>query len=227
MFLVDEKVVYPGYGVALISKLVRRLISGKQTSFYELKFFNKDMAVLVPEDRIEAVGIRRLSTEQDLNSMFKLLSEPVKKNSDEAGVNNWNRRNKKYQLNLRSGDLLKLCYIYRDLQIISKTKELSFGERNLKSKIELLLIEEISVVKGIDKEKASKYLQRSFLLAQKVSGDDSGFLDGISIQQIELESQFTESQTVTFSEKSLPELSLKEKLSAKRAKKISDQSVNI
>ncbi|MCX5923517.1 MAG: hypothetical protein NTU89_03020 [Candidatus Dependentiae bacterium] len=227
MFLVDEKVVYPGYGVALISKLVRRLISGKQTSFYELKFFNKDMAVLVPEDRIEAVGIRRLSTEQDLNSMFKLLSEPVKKNSDEAGVNNWNRRNKKYQLNLRSGDLLKLCYIYRDLQIISKTKELSFGERNLKSKIELLLIEEISVVKGIDKEKASKYLQRSFLLAQKVPGDDSGFLDGISIQQIELESQFAESQTVTYSEKSLPELSLKEKLSAKRAKKISDQSVNI
>ncbi len=171
MFLVDEKVVYPGYGVALISKLVRRFISGKQTSFYELKFFNKDMAVLVPEDRIEAVGIRRLSTDEDLNSMFKLLSEPIKKNSDEIGVNNWNRRNKKYQLSLRSGDLLKLCYIYRDLQLISRTKELSFGERNLKSKIELLLIEEISVVKNIDKEKASKYLQRSFLLAQKATED--------------------------------------------------------
>ena len=171
MFLVDEKVVYPGYGVALISKLVRRFISGKQTSFYELKFFNKDMAVLVPEDRIEAVGIRRLSTDEDLNSMFKLLSEPIKKSSDEIGVNNWNRRNKKYQLSLRSGDLLKLCYIYRDLQLISRTKELSFGERNLKSKIELLLVEEISVVKNIDKEKASKYLQRSFMLAQKATED--------------------------------------------------------
>ncbi|MFA5999007.1 MAG: CarD family transcriptional regulator [Candidatus Babeliales bacterium] len=175
MFLVDEKVVYPGYGVALISKLVRRLISGKQTSFYELKFFNKDMAVLVPEDRIEAVGIRRLSTEQDLNSMFKLLAEPIKKSSDELGINNWNRRNKKYQLSLRSGDLLKLCHIYRDLQLISHTKELSFGERNLKSKIELLLIEEIAVVKNIDKDKASKYLQKSFLLAQKTSGDEKSF----------------------------------------------------
>jgi CarD family transcriptional regulator len=221
MFLVDEKVVYPGYGVALISKLVRRLISGKQTSFYELKFFNKDMAVLVPEDRIEAVGIRRLSTEQDLNSMFKLLSEPVKKNSDEAGVNNWNRRNKKYQLNLRSGDLLKLCYIYRDLQIISKTKELSFGERNLKSKIELLLIEEISVVKGIDKEKASKYLQRSFLLAQKVSGDDSDLLDGVSLQP-QMEQAQEEVQPVGFATSSL-----QEKLLAKRTKKLSDQSINL
>lgn len=220
MFLVDEKVVYPGYGVALISKLVRRLISGKQTSFYELKFFNKDMAVLVPEDRIEAVGIRRLSTEQDLNSMFKLLSEPVKKNSDEAGVNNWNRRNKKYQLNLRSGDLLKLCYIYRDLQIISKTKELSFGERNLKSKIELLLIEEISVVKGIDKEKASKYLQRSFLLAQKLSGDDS-FVDGLSGKPaVELENEQIKSISLSGD-------SFKGKLSKRSKVSTVDQSVNI
>lgn len=169
MFLVNEKVVYPGYGVAFISKLVKRLISGKQTSFYELKFFNKDMAVLVPEDRLEAVGIRRLSSDEDLESMFKVLSEPVVRIDHEVGLNNWNRRNKKYQLNLRSGDLIKICQIYKDLQVISQTKELSFGERNLKTKIEQLLIEEISVVKNIDREKALKFLQRSFLAAQKSS----------------------------------------------------------
>ncbi len=168
MFLVNEKVVYPGYGVALISKLVKRLVSGKQTSFYELKFFNKDMAVLVPEDRIEEVGIRRLSTEQDLDMMFKVLSEPYKRNDLEVGLNNWNKRNKKYQLNLRSGDLLKICYIYKDLEWISKTKELSFGERTLKSKIEQLLVEEISVVKNVNQEKALKYLHKSFLIGHKV-----------------------------------------------------------
>ena len=196
MFLVDEKVVYPGYGVALISKLVRRLISGKQTSFYELKFFNKDMAVLVPEDRIEAVGIRRLSTDEDLNSMFKLLAEPIKKTNDELGINNWNRRNKKYQLSLRSGDLLKLCHIYRDLQLISHTKELSFGERNLKAKIELLLIEEIAVVKNIDKEKAAKYLQKSFLLAQKTSEDEKSSTVAQSVVAQSVVQQATDTSTL-------------------------------
>ncbi len=169
MFLVNEKVVYPGYGVAFISKLVKRLISGKQTSFYELKFFNKDMAVLVPEDRLEAVGIRRLSSQQDLESMFQVLSEPITRTEHEVGLNNWNRRNKKYQLNLRSGNLIKICQIYKDLQVISQTKELSFGERNLKSKIEHLLIEEISVVKDIDREKALKFLQKTFLGACKAN----------------------------------------------------------
>lgn len=168
MFLVNEKVVYPGYGVAFISKLVIRLISGKQTSFYELKFFNKDMAVLVPEDRLEAVGIRRLSSNEDLEAMFKILSEPIVRPEYEVGLNNWNRRNKKYQLNLRSGDLLKISQIYKDLQIISQSKELSFGERNLKSKIEQLLIEEISVVKNIDRDKALKFLQKTFLGASKI-----------------------------------------------------------
>lgn len=169
MFLVNEKVVYPGYGVALISKLVKRLISGRPTSFYELKFFNKDMAVLVPEDRIEAVGIRRLSSDEDLELMFKVLSEPIHKGEYEVGFNNWNKRNKKYQLNLRSGDLIKICHIYKDLQWISQTKELSFGERTLKSKIEQLLIEEISVVKDIDKDNALKYLHKSFVAAQQTS----------------------------------------------------------
>lgn len=179
MFLVNEKVVYPGYGVALISKLVKRLISGKQTSFYELKFFNKDMAVLVPEDRIEAVGIRRLSSDQDLEMMFKVLSEPVEKNEYEIGLNNWNKRNKKYQLNLRSGDLIKICHIYKDLQWISQNKELSFGERTLKLKIEQLLIEEISVVKNVDKEKALKYLNKSFIMAQKAKQEQQKKADDL------------------------------------------------
>jgi CarD family transcriptional regulator len=174
MFLVNEKVVYPGYGVAFISKLVKRLISGKQTSFYELKFFNKDMAVLVPEDRLEAVGIRRLSSQEDLESMFKVLSEPVARTEYEVGLNNWNRRNKKYQLNLRSGDLIKICQIYKDLQVISQTKELSFGERNLKTKIEQLLIEEISVVKNIDLDRALKFLQKTFLGACKDQDSSKG-----------------------------------------------------
>lgn len=167
MFLVNDKVVYPGYGVALISNLVQRFVSGKMTSFYELKFFNKDMSVLIPEDRIEAAGIRKLSSDQDLEEMFKILSEPFKKGNYEIGFNNWNKRNKKYQLNLRSGDLLKICHIYKDLEWISKSKELSFGERNLKTKIEQLLIEEISIVKNIDKEKALKTLHKSFIGARQ------------------------------------------------------------
>ena len=169
MFQVNEKVVYPGYGVAIISKLVKRQVAGRLTSFYELKFYDKDMAVLVPEDRLEVVGIRRLSTDADLQDMFNILKQPVEHQKQEVGVNNWNRRNKKYQLDLRSGDLFKLSSIYRDLQTISHDKELSFGERNLHNKIESMLIEEISAVRNIDKKSALAFLKKSVVCTKKAN----------------------------------------------------------
>lgn len=165
MFLLNEKVVYPGYGVAIINKLVHRCVAGQKLNFYELRFFDKDMSVLIPEHKIQEVGIRRLSTKHELNSMFRILEEPFEVQKYEVGINNWNRRNKKYQLDLRSGDLFKLSYIYRDLKTISHEKELSFGERTLCHKIETMLIEEISAVRNIDKQAAYSCLKDSLKLA--------------------------------------------------------------
>ncbi len=184
MFLVSEKVVYPGYGVAIINKLVKRDVAGKTTNFYELKFFDKDMAVLIPEDRIEEAGIRRLSSSNDLKSMFEILNQPFEHQKHEVGVNNWNRRNKKYQLALRSGDLLKISYIYRDLQSISQEKELSFGERTLCSKIESMLIEEISAVKNIGKKEAIQCLKRSVKYASKIDSENGISFEHLKAQEI-------------------------------------------
>ncbi len=168
MFQVNEKVVYPGYGVATIHKLVQRMVAGRATFFYELKFFDKEMSVLIPEEKLEAAGIRRLSTADDLQSMFHILNKPFVYQKQEVGINNWNRRNKKYQLDLRSGDLFRLSYIYRDLQSISCDKELSFGERSLYNKIESMLIEEISAVKNIGKKEAMQHLKKSIKGARKL-----------------------------------------------------------
>lgn len=184
MFLVNEKVVYPGYGVAIINKLVKRHVAGIATNFYELKFFDKDMAVLIPENRIEEAGIRRLSTTEDLKSMFKILNQPFEHQKHEVGVNNWNRRNKKYQLDLRSGDLFKLSCIYRDLQSISQDKELSFGERTLCSKIESMLVEEISAVKNIGKKEAIQCLKKSVKCAKKSMVEEEPSFNKLEIQGI-------------------------------------------
>ena len=164
MFLLNEKVVYPGYGVALISRKVERIVAGAITTFFELKFFTKDMTILVPEDRLESVGIRRLSSEQSIQDMMDLLQGRACKKTVtcDSGVVNWNKRNKDYQFKLRSGDILKISTIYKDLQTVGFDKELSFGERNLLSQIENLLVEEISVVLNVTKEQALQELRKPF-----------------------------------------------------------------
>jgi len=160
MFNLNEKVVYPGHGVAKVSCIVEKIVGGVVTKFLELKFFNKDMTILVPMESSVAVGLRRLSSRKNIEGAMKILSEPV--GGFENNNVNWNKRNKEYQCKLRSGDIYEVCKIYRDLKYISSQKELSFGEKDLLSKTESLLAEEISIVNNEGEEKTIQSLRSMF-----------------------------------------------------------------
>ena len=147
MFALNENVVYPGYGVARVNRVIERVVGQHTTHFYELKFLHRDMAILVPVDNLAAVGVRMLSSPDYVEAVFKMLAVPAHKDlSADGTVSSWNKRNKKYQTLLRSGDLIEISKIYRDLQYLAQTKELSFGERALLMQTEALLSEEIAMV---------------------------------------------------------------------------------
>lgn len=158
MFSLNEKVVYPGHGVALINRIIERKVAGTMTRFFELKFLHKDMTILVPVHNMISVGIRPLSSRQNINEVLKLLEQPVAPLHQEV-VANWNKRNKEYQGKIRTGDLREIGEIYRDLKYIEHQKELSFGEKNLLHQTESLLVEEISIVNNIHEEKAAELLR--------------------------------------------------------------------
>lgn len=161
MFSLNEKVVYPGHGVAKISRIIFKNIAGQKQQFFELIFLNKDMTILVPTSNLSTVGIRPLSSSTSINDLFKILSEPgcTSGSGQETGKNSWNKRNKEYQCKLRSGNIKEICKIYRDLKYISVQKELSFGEKSLLQETETLLAQEISVVKQVGHEKAVQQLR--------------------------------------------------------------------
>lgn len=159
MFVLGEKVVYAGHGVAKISRVIEKQVGGSVTHFFELRFLNKDMTILIPTDNVAAVGVRRLSSPENIDDIFKLLSQPAEPLHHELTTSNWNKRNKEYQCRLRTGKLTEIGKIYRDLRHISAQKELSFGEKGLLNQTEALLIEEIAVVGNIGTEKAAEKLR--------------------------------------------------------------------
>jgi CarD family transcriptional regulator len=169
MFSRNEKVVYPGHGVAIISDIIEKKIAGRMQNFFELRFLNKDMTILIPTDNATDVGIRYLSSTEYINDIFTKLSQPALVKNQDAAVSNWNKRNKDYLGKLRSGDLLEICAIYRDLRHIENYKELSFGEKDLLQKTESLLIEEISLVKKIETEMAAEHLRALVGYKQKTT----------------------------------------------------------
>ncbi len=170
MFALNEKVIYPGHGVAQVNRIVEKNIGGKFTILFELKFLSKEMTILVPTENAISVGIRKLSSEKIIDEMFGILAKPVTLNSfHEFGATSWSKRSKQYQIKIRTGDIFEISKIYRDLQYIAHRKELSFGERSLLQQTELLLAQEVSMVKNIVEEMAIQRLRSFFTFIEQSS----------------------------------------------------------
>lgn len=161
MFRENDKVVYPGYGVATIDRIVTKNIAGKSAQFFELKFVNNDMTILVPVMQAESVGLRALSSHQQVNDLLDMLSESaLTGKTREINVINWNKRNKEYQEKLRSGNLYEICSVYRDLKLMEQKKDLSFGEQRMLLTTEMIIVEELSLVTNVTKENMTGRLRK-------------------------------------------------------------------
>lgn len=164
MFKINDKVVYPGHGVANVESITEKDIAGTSVNFLKLNFLFKDMNILVPVYNEDSVGLRYPSSKTIVKeTLDELCKKPDKKlESIDFTPSGWNRRHKEYQLKILGGKLLEIAKIYRDLMYISLQKDLSFGERTLLQSIEDLLVQEIQVVKESTREAAIQEIRSPF-----------------------------------------------------------------
>ncbi len=164
MFQLNDKVVYPGHGVAVIEEIIERNVAGAAINFIKLNFLFKDMTILVPVYNIDAVGIRMPNSIEAADIILKeLYNKPERKlESLDFTPSGWNKRNKEYQMKIQGGNLLDLIKIYRDVMYIAQMKDLSFGERTLLQNIEELVVQELQIVKNVDKELVVQEIRSPF-----------------------------------------------------------------
>lgn len=163
-FSANDRVVYPGHGVAQITRSIEKVVGREVVIFFELKLMSKDMTVLVPAANFDVVGIRALCSHTYVTHIFKLLKKPLDFSLQEITAGNWSKRHKEYQGKMRTGDLQELCEMYRDLKQLATQKDLSFGEKNLLHQTELMLSEEIALVLNMQQNETILLL-RSFFSA--------------------------------------------------------------
>ena len=172
MFNVNDKVVYPGHGVAIIEEVVEKNVAGASTQFFKLVFPFKDMTVLGPQQRLEAAGIRALSSEEEiLESLAELRRLPKLSSSGEVAPAGWSRRHREYQLKIQNGRLIDIASIYRDLMYTAQRKELSFGEKSLTQTTEELLSKEIFTSRKCSEEQALSAIRKPFFVSDNANQD--------------------------------------------------------
>ena len=147
-FQVGEKAVYPGHGVAEITDVEVREISGSTMEFYVLRVLENDMKIMVPRRNADAVGLRRIVDEPEIDAVYGVL----KRRGEKISTATWNRRYREYMEKIKTGSLLEIATVLRDLYLLRMDKELSFGERKMLDTARSLLVKEISIAKGIGED---------------------------------------------------------------------------
>ena len=157
-FRVGEKVVYPAHGVGVIEEVESRKHSGTEIQFYTLRIIDTDMKIMIPTAKADAVGLRRVIGKEMVSKVYKVLREK-RVRVDQA---TWNRRYREYTEKIKTGSVLEIAAVLRDLFMLKGDKELSFGERKMLDTARNLLVKELAIAKAHSEDKIMEELRTIF-----------------------------------------------------------------
>lgn len=160
MYKVDDLVVYPAQGVGKINRIDTKNIGGIDCEIYIVGIQSNNITLMVPVKNANSVGLRQLVDKQTASSILENL-----KNDSGGAVyvgQNWNRRFRKYSDKMKSPDLGVVAEVLRELLVIGREKELSYGERRLQEQAMSLVAGEISEVLGLSQDDIKDDLLRIY-----------------------------------------------------------------
>lgn len=148
-FQVGDKAVYPAQGVGEIIGIDEKSVSGKTHRFYCLRILDTDIRILVPIDNAEQVGLRNVVGLDDVAAIYDVLQDTETCLDKQT----WNRRYRGFMEKIKTGSLFEVAEVFRDLHRLKRTKTLAFGERRMLETARGLIVQELSVAKGLSAAK--------------------------------------------------------------------------
>lgn len=126
MFDIGDKIVYPMHGAGVIENIETKEILGEKKKYFIMKMPIGEMKVMVPVDNVEEVGIRDVIDSDMVPKVIDKLSDGQSKMPQ-----NWNRRYRQNNDRIKTGDILEIAAVVRNLMLLDMEKGLSTGEKKM------------------------------------------------------------------------------------------------
>ncbi len=153
MFEVGDKVVYPHHGAGTVVKRESRTVLGEERDYLTIKILHNEMTVNVPCENAERVGLRGVIDQRMVEVVVKALS-----GGSTEMPKNWNRRFKHNRDKMKTGDILELAEVVRNLSLRDHEKGLSTGEKQMFVKAKKILASELMYAKDRSEGDAAEWL---------------------------------------------------------------------
>ena len=154
-FDVGDYVVYPKHGVGRVIELQHQEIAGMQLELYVLRFEKERMTLRVPVNKVEAIGMRKLSSDKTLREALDTL-----KGKPKVKRTMWSRRAQEYEAKINSGDLIAISEVVRDLYRSDDQPEQSYSERQLFEQAMDRMSREVSAVNKLTLTEAVQAIEK-------------------------------------------------------------------
>jgi CarD family transcriptional regulator len=151
--------VYPHHGAGTVVKKEDKNVLGEIRQYLTIKILHNDMTVMVPCENAGKAGLRRIIDEDAVKKVLSCLQDDVSEMPK-----NWNRRFKHNRDKIKTGDIMELAEVVRNLAIREHEKGLSTGEKQMFTRAKKILASELMYALEKDEEEAELYLDE--LLAE-------------------------------------------------------------
>lgn len=158
MFSIGDKIVYPMHGAGIIEAIEEKIVLGETRRYYILKLPVGDMKIMIPCDATENIGVRGVIS----NAQFGYVEQALRDESTDM-PDNWNRRYRDNMEKLKTGEMVQVCEVVRNLMRIDQTKRLSTGEKKMLSNARQILMSELILACEKDEREIAKFIDRLVL----------------------------------------------------------------
>ncbi|HLZ40290.1 MAG TPA: CarD family transcriptional regulator [Candidatus Sulfotelmatobacter sp.] len=152
-FHIGDKVVYPNHGVGVIEQISSRSIGATVERFYLLNIKASSLKVMVPCQNAGSVGLRRVVRNGEIRKVLEALSV-----HDGNGNGDWKDRFKENSDRMRTGSLLEVAGVLKNLISLHQAKPLSFREKKMLERARYLLVSELAMARNCEESKIEELL---------------------------------------------------------------------
>ncbi len=135
---IGDIVFYPMHGAGVIDGVENTEVAGVEKSYYILKLPMGNLKLMLPTDRIEELGLRDVVDKSKVDEVEKVLRSRA-----EHTQGSWNKRFQAILDRMKSGNILDVAAVARNLSMQYRNRKISSGERRLMDLSRQILISEL------------------------------------------------------------------------------------
>ena len=155
MYQKGDSIVYPLYGAGVIEGIEDKEIDGELQTYYVLNIPVGNLKIMISAAKAEGQKVRLVHSSDEILVLVSNAKQTTM-------PDNWNQRYKENMERIKSGDITEVAVVFYNLLLRERERGLSTAEKKMMTTAKQIILSEIILSLGVDKNEAEEILDKTF-----------------------------------------------------------------